>query len=294
MPDFPFQPMDLKRLRRLVFAARIPTASGTTGPHRVRRGGEGWEFLDFRHYTPGDDFRRIDWALYGRLRELVVRVMQAEESVYVTSLVDMSTSMDFGGPLRKVQVACQLAAGVSHLMLGLGDRVSVGCFAGRLASVLGPVHGLGQIGRVVAHLREAAVVGTTNLHLAVSQYLRQGRHRGFVVLISDFLGPGDPEAAIDAILRAGNRVLVVQVLDDLDFGEGLDGAFAMQDSESGRRIDVDVDPSVRRGVRQRVEAYCERLASYSRRRQQGYLLARTANTFLEILCQAQRDKVLTP
>ncbi len=294
MPDFPFQPMDLQRLRRLVFAARIPTAPGTTGSHRIRRGGEGWEFLDFRHYTPGDDFRRIDWSLFGRLRELVVRVMQAEESVYVTSLVDVSASMDFGSPLRKVQLACQLAAGVSHLMLGLGDRVSVGCFAERLATVLGPVHGLGQVSQVVAHLREAAAGGVTDLSLAVSQYLRQGRHRGLVILISDFLGPGDPELAIDAILRAGNRVLVVQVMDGLDFAEGLDGAFAMEDSESGRRLDVTVDGSVRRAVRHRVEAYCQRLAGYCRRRQQGYLLARTAETFLEILCQAHRDKVLSP
>ena len=294
MPEFTFQPADLQRLKRLAFAARLPTAMGTSGSHRIRRSGEGMEFLDFRPYTTGDDFRRIDWALYGRLRELVIRVTEAEESLYVTSLVDVSASMTFGRPVQKVEMACQLACALSYIMLALGDRVSTGTFAGHLDRVLGPVQGLGQIGRIMSHLRDAPAGGATDSKAAVTEYLRQRRHRGLVVLVSDFLGPHDPEAAIDALARHRNRVLVLQVLDDLDFGDGLDGSLDMEDSESGVRLDVDVSAAERRAVRRRVEAFCERLAGYCRRRQHAYLLARTRDSYLERLAQAYRDKVFRP
>ena len=34
---------------------------------------------DYRAYQPGDDFRRIDWSVYGRLGTLQVRLTEARE-----------------------------------------------------------------------------------------------------------------------------------------------------------------------------------------------------------------------
>src|SRR5690606_37552166 len=52
-----------------------PSPSGT---RRARTRGAGIEFHEFRPYQAGDDPRGIDWTVEARLRQLVVRVPQAE------------------------------------------------------------------------------------------------------------------------------------------------------------------------------------------------------------------------
>ena len=36
------------------------------------------EFSDFRHYSLGDDFRYIDWGLYGRTDKLYIKLFKEE------------------------------------------------------------------------------------------------------------------------------------------------------------------------------------------------------------------------
>ena len=53
MPEFSFGDRELGSCQRLVYASRIATASDASGGHRVRRTGEGVDFLDYRRYVPG-------------------------------------------------------------------------------------------------------------------------------------------------------------------------------------------------------------------------------------------------
>jgi len=66
------------------------------GAQRTR----GLEFVDYRRYTPGDDLRSIDWNVYARLREVVVKAAPAEGHVDLALLLDGSRSMDDGTPSR--------------------------------------------------------------------------------------------------------------------------------------------------------------------------------------------------
>ena len=235
---------------------------------------------------------QIDWALYARLRELFVRVTQAEQCLYVTILVDVSSSMCFGTPLQKVQLACQLACGLAYIALAEGDRLQVASFADDLRTPLGPMRGIAQFGRVLDHLRRTESGGPTDLNAAVTEYCRRRRHRGLVVVISDLLGAGDHRHAIRALAAQRDRVLLMQVLDDLDFGYGLQGYYRMRDSETGREVHTKVTPAVRRSLARRLEAYAEGVAAFARERGQGYIQVRTRDLYTEVLAQAQRMKLV--
>jgi uncharacterized protein (DUF58 family) len=45
---------------------------------RRKQKGSGQEFADHRDYVPGDDTRYIDWAVYGRLQKLVLRIFESD------------------------------------------------------------------------------------------------------------------------------------------------------------------------------------------------------------------------
>ena len=82
------------------------------------------EFKDFREYTPGDDPRTVDWSVYARLGELVIKLFRQEEELDLWVLLDTSGSMDFGEPNKFVH-ARRLAAALAYIGMGNMDSASV-------------------------------------------------------------------------------------------------------------------------------------------------------------------------
>src|SRR3954471_18584380 len=81
--------------RRLSLSPRTFAPEGLAGEHRSRKRGSSPEFADFKSYSQGDDFRRIDWNIYGRLGTLFVRLSEITTELTVHVLLDASNSMDW-------------------------------------------------------------------------------------------------------------------------------------------------------------------------------------------------------
>src|SRR3954469_20063100 len=103
-----------------------------SGDYRSAVLGTGTELAQVRLYVPGDDVRRIDWAVTARTGDTHVRVHLAER-VLVTWLVPAaSRSMDFGpADRRKADVAEGVALAIGHLATRRGNRLGVLTFGGR-------------------------------------------------------------------------------------------------------------------------------------------------------------------
>ena len=78
----------LRRLERLSVFSQRSVKAGLIGEHQSVRKASSFEFADYRHYVPGDDFRRIDWNAYGRLEQLFLKLTEAKEDVAVHLLID--------------------------------------------------------------------------------------------------------------------------------------------------------------------------------------------------------------
>src|SRR5947207_4511851 len=130
---FPLDASIVQRLDSLALLTRRPMASGRPGRRRSPLAGSSMEFADYRRYTPGDDFRRIDWRAYARLERLFLRVFEAEENLTVTILLDCSNSMQHGKP-SKASLASSIAAALSYVALKCEDGVIVGALTDRLAA----------------------------------------------------------------------------------------------------------------------------------------------------------------
>ncbi len=83
----------LRRLEALRFAVRRAIAGRREGDRPTRKRGGSAEFASHRPYSQGDDFRSIDWNLYGRLGMLYVKEFTKEEALPVRLLVDTTPSM---------------------------------------------------------------------------------------------------------------------------------------------------------------------------------------------------------
>src|SRR6476619_2351195 len=117
----------LVRLEQFQLLATRRAKSSSKGERRSRARGQSVEFADYRNYVAGDDFRHLDWNLYGRLDRLFLKLYEEERELPVRIFLDASESMTFGMP-RKFDFARQIAAAIGYVALCGFDRVTVYAF----------------------------------------------------------------------------------------------------------------------------------------------------------------------
>ena len=108
--------------------------------------GSSLEFADFRNYVPGDDPRRIDWNIYGRIERLMMKLYEEEEELDVGVLIDCSASMHWrssdASHSPKFLLARQLAAALAYFALHGLDHVALWFFDSTLRAESGHYRGI--------------------------------------------------------------------------------------------------------------------------------------------------------
>src|SRR5271169_384195 len=120
-----FTPEFIARLEHLRIKTRREYAGLGKGSHLSPRRGSSLEFNDYRHYSTGDDFRYIDWGLYGRTDKLYIKLFKEEEDLLTYIFIDASASMGFPVKDRKFAAAITIALALAYVALSSGDRVMV-------------------------------------------------------------------------------------------------------------------------------------------------------------------------
>src|SRR4051812_13960507 len=157
---------------RKVFAGNL------RAERRTKKVGSGIEFADHRRYAMGDDFRYIDWNLYGRLDKLLLRLFEEQEDLHIYILLDASVSMRIGDPV-KLDYASQVAAALCYVGLANLDRVSIIPFTSQLQNERLPsARGKARIFKVFDFLNNLGPGGETNLGASLKTFVGQTKRRG--------------------------------------------------------------------------------------------------------------------
>jgi len=261
----------LKRLANLRFVSRRGRAGRFSGAHASPRAGMSVEFADYREYAPGDDFRYIDWNIYGRLDRILVKTFVQEVDLPIYLLLDLSASMQLGSP-PKAHYAAQTSLALAFLGLRGLDRVGLYPFAERLLDAVPARHGMAQFNRFLHLLAGVDPRGNTSLDACVSAFLARTKESGLVVLLADFLGDEEVDEPIARLRHRGDDVIAIQVLDPSEAEPTLTGPTQFVDAETQRRVTMTV------GTRT-LEAYRERFAE-RQAKLRGQLLERGVPLFV--------------
>ena len=268
------------RLNRLKLAMHIRLDRGLSGSRKSSEKGSSVEFSDFREYIPGDDIRRIDWNVYGRLDKLYVKQFMEEKEAFYHIFLDSSASMDFGEKKKSV-MALRLAAVFSWLVLKQLDRVEILSLKnGRLAKSM-PTCGRGSFQLLLKSLEEQDFSGYTGINEAIKRYPLNGK--GICILISDFLDPEGIDEALRYLLYKGQEVLLVQVLarEETDFNE--EGTLSLTDMEDGSQVMVTMTGQAVKSYQEAVENHTKKLMKTAKRYGCG---------FVRVLSDEDLDKVV--
>ncbi|TQM03967.1 uncharacterized protein DUF58 [Pseudonocardia kunmingensis] len=270
-------------LRTLELAVRGRLDGLLQGNHLGLVPGPGSEPGEARDYQPGDDVRRMDWAVTARTTEPHVRETVADRELETWVVLDLSASLDFGtAACEKRDLAIAALAAVTHLTRGGGNRIGVIVATGekvvRIPARGGMVHAQGMLRRVASTPRAAE--GTRgDLAAAIEQLRRPPRRRGLAVVISDFLGEPEWERALRA-LSARHELLAVEVLDPREVELPDVGTVVLADPETGRQREVTITPLLAREFAAAAAEHREQVAAALRRCGAAHLTLRTDSDWI--------------
>jgi uncharacterized protein (DUF58 family) len=257
------EPQLLRRLEGLAVQVRRAVKGQMGGERRSMSRGRSPEFADFRNYTPGDDYRLIDWNAYARLDRFMLRLFVAEEELPLSLFVDLSGSMDWGRP-NKALTAQRLAGAIAYVALASLDRVRLTVFAGGPTSGGAPSRGRHSSQGLFARIQSFPVGGQTDYSRLVMPISRQ--RPGMTVLITDGLGESAIEPAMTALQLARQEGAVLQLLAPQEIAPDWTGDARLKDAETGLEREFTATPATQAAYRTALARRTDEIEKVSRRR----------------------------
>ena len=289
----------LRRLEQFQLLAARRAKSSAKGERRSRARGQSVEFADHRSYVPGDDFRYLDWNLFGRLDKLFLKLYEEERELPVRIFLDASESMTFGEP-RKFDFARQVAAAIGYVALCGFDRVSIVPFPGgssgsektsaELAALgaLRAVRGRKSSMQFFQDISTLTAGGGADLNESLRRGAIEARAAGLAIVLSDFLDPAGYESGLTALVGRGFQVNVVQILASEELAPTTFGDLRLVDSESGGLQEVTFGRYRMKAYQQTVQNFIQRLREFTTKRGINFFMAPSNMDLQDLLLKQLR------
>lgn len=269
-----------RKLDYLAVVSRKLFAGRLRAERRTKKTGSGIEFADHREYTAGDDFRYLDWGVYGRTGRLLLRLFEEEEDLSIYILLDCSRSMAFGEP-PKINHARKLAAAMAYVGLANLDRVGMVAFSDAVERQLPLGRGKGRIFKVFEFLRGVRCEGETGIADVARVVTQQSKRRGIAFVISDLYDPEGFERGINAIRYQKFEPLVIHVTDPREADPGPRGDVTLFDVETGDTREVTLTQGMIDAYKSAHDSWRKEIEDFCKARQVPYVAADCTGAFEE-------------
>lgn len=282
------------RLERVRLRARKVHSGTLRAERRSRRSGSSLEFADYRNYAPGDDLRRIDWSIYGRIERLMTRMYEEEEDMDVSILLDSSASMRWkrhrGDNASKWTAAHRLAAALTYLGLHGLDRIILGYFDSSLRTLSTRLRGKAAFAQAVEFLKHPPGGSfETDLLNSLDQFVKKTRRKGLIIVLSDFLDPRGYENALSPIIGRHFSLHVIHLAHPGEVEPKETGDLLLRDSETGQEIAVTVHPRLLTACKEEFEKLQSGFQSWCTRNGSGYTFVRSDSSLEDIVLRQFRE-----
>ncbi len=285
-----FEPQKLSGLERMRFTTPRRVEGSYSGRHIAKRMGGAGEFVDYREYTPGDDLRRVDWRVMGRMGRAYLKLFQDETDLSCTMVLDISGSMMQGVRQRSLSEVSKLewvqyfTTALSHLIVLSRDAVALALINDVLLNYVPPSSSYQH--RLLLHeqIENLRALGKSDLSRGLDELILRVRRRGVLLLVSDFLVDSLDSlvASVRKFRSRGWEVIALHIVhpDEERLPDGM--AFRFHGLESDGVVDCQLS-EVRRAYQDRFALHLAATRAALLGVGCDYHRASTATSYLEVL-----------
>ncbi|MCO8122245.1 DUF58 domain-containing protein [Stieleria sp. TO1_6] len=290
----------LKQLEYLSLLSKRMFQGQLLAQRRTMQTGGGIEFSDHREYMHGDDLRYLDWNVYARHGDLLLKRFQEEEDLHVYLLLDASQSMDVQAAAGtssanasqdppKFTLARQIAAALAYIALADLDRVSICAYADGIQSTMPLIRGKDQILSVLRFLEGLQCSGQrTDLKRSVGEFVARAPRTGLAIVISDLFDQDGFREGVDRLRYAQFEPHVIQIHTRSEANPDLLGDVQLVDCESGTEKKVTVTERKLRQYKQLFATFIADIETYCRNHGLAHTRATTDIPFDAVLLKMMR------
>lgn len=264
----------IKKLEQFQLWSKIATQDGGAGNRKSHAKGSSVEFSDYREYTMGDDFKRIDWNAYGRFKKLFIKLFMEERESPVQIFLDVSKSMDYGKPSKSI-ASRRLAAAIAYISLSNYDRVSVACINNKTDKFKSSLRGKNSFKEIINLLKNIEYGGITNIYEAVSKHnFKFGK--GVSLVISDFFSEGNIIEMIKYLQFKKQHVYICHILSPQEISPNIGESVRLIDSETGMHREITASRKLLRMYNNTYQNFISTLEKSCAKRGTHYMLMDTS------------------
>jgi uncharacterized protein (DUF58 family) len=244
-------------MSKLQLTARQVVEGAITGRHKSSHRGFSVEFTEHREYVHGDELRHLDWRAYARSDRYYIKLYAQETNLRATLVLDNSNSMTFG---NKIDYARHLAACLAYLLASQQDLAGLAAVDESVRMEMKPGSSPAHLDRLFRALENLQAQGQTNLAAHLHGLAERLPRRSLVIILSDLwlASVTDFTRALQHLRRRRHQAIVLHLLDPAEIDLPYQKQTALQDLETGTRIQID-PADLRDSYRRQVEQYLTQL-----------------------------------
>jgi len=231
-------PEIVSRLKTMELRARLVVEGFIAGLHRSPYHGFSVEFAEHRQYMPGDEFKHIDWKVYGKTNRYYIKQFEEETNLKAYLLLDTSASMGYSSNgLTKLEYACYLTAALSHLMIKQRDAVGLITFDNKINRYLPPRSIKSYLHLLLRELEGLESADVTDVSDTFHEMAERIDRRGLIIIMSDLYD--DPEKIMLGLKHFRHKkheVIVFHILDPIELDFDFKREMTFKDLETGEEI----------------------------------------------------------
>jgi uncharacterized protein (DUF58 family) len=234
-------PEVVSKLASIELKARLVVEGFIVGLHRSPYHGFSVEFAEHRQYMPGDDFKHIDWKVYGKSDRFFIKQFEEETNLKAYILLDASNSMGFkSNGITKLEYGSYLAASLSYLMLRQQDAPGLLVYDESIRAYIPPKGARSHINPILKQLNNTIPSNKTDAAVAFHELADRIKRRGLIIVISDLLDdPGKMLLGLKHFRHRQHEVIVFQILDPFERNFAYKSEARFRDMETGRELLTD-------------------------------------------------------
>jgi len=273
-------PATISKLASIELKARLVVEGFIVGLHRSPYHGFSVEFAEHRQYMPGDDFKHIDWKVYGKSDRFYIKQFEEETNLKAYILLDASRSMGYKSDgISKLEYGSYLAASLAYLMLRQQDAPGLLIYDEHIRAYIPPKGARSHITPILRQLNNTEPSSKTDAAVAFHELADRIKRRGLIIIISDLLD--DPQKLLLGLKHFRHKqheVIVFQILDPFERNFAYKAEARFKDMETGQEILA--DPwQVRQEYMRRLGEYTETINRACRESRIDYHLLDTSVAF---------------
>jgi uncharacterized protein (DUF58 family) len=277
----------LDQLDRFNLVIHKRVTSNYIGTRASLASGQGLVYEDHRLYAPGDDYRWIDWKVYGRTDKLHVRRFEEERSLTIHILLDKSGSMKF---MDKWDYASMLGVGFAYLTMKENEKFQFSTFAEEVENFR-PKRGRQHLAAMIHQLNAMKVSGVGDILKAAKSVKRSTFGRSMIIIISDFLYDlKDIETAL--MMLGKNELKIIQLFEKKEYDLAFKGEFKLKDAETKGLLQTFISPHLQKVYKDKLGKHCAKLKRMCQDLGAEYHIVTTEQSIFDVFFEVLREDMM--